>query len=268
MGLTQTLATSLSGLTATQTGLSIVAGNVANADTPGYVRKTLVQVPIGSGDAGIGVRVSAIQRTLDQYVQKQLRVENSGASYADLRAQFYSRLQSVYGDPGSDSSLEIGLQRFHQCVAGAVGEPGRQRGAQRGHQRGAAAGAKSQRHERRHPGAARRGRVRHFRRGRQGQRGDVPDRQAQPADRDFGRQQHRHRGHARPARFLHRPAVAADGHQRHQDRQRRQHLHQFRHAAGRQPGRADFLRSRSGTDDGDLAAGARTRRSARSARSS
>ena len=127
MGLTQTLATSLSGLTATQTGLSIVAGNVANADTPGYVRKTLVQVPIGSGDAGIGVRVSAIQRTLDQYVQKQLRVENSGASYADLRAQFYSRLQSSYGDPGSASSLESVYNSFNNALQAmsATGGTGR-----------------------------------------------------------------------------------------------------------------------------------------------
>lgn len=123
MGLTQTLATSLSGLTATQTGLSIVAGNVANADTPGYVRKTLVQVPIGSGDAGIGVRVSAIQRTLDQYVQKQLRVENSGASYADLRAQFYSRLQSIYGDPGSASSLESVYNGFTNALQALSASP-------------------------------------------------------------------------------------------------------------------------------------------------
>src|SRR6476646_73808 len=123
MGLTQTLATSLSGLTATQTGLSIVAGNVANADTPGYVRKTLVQVPIGSGDAGIGVRVSAIQRTLDQYVQKQLRVENSGASYADLRAHFYSRLQSIYGDPGSASSLESVYNGFTNALHALSASP-------------------------------------------------------------------------------------------------------------------------------------------------
>ena len=181
MGLTQTLATSLSGLTATQTGLSIVAGNVANADTPGYVRKTLVQVPIGSGDAGIGVRVSAIQRTLDQYVQKQLRVENSGASYADLRAQFYSRLQSIYGDPGSASSLESVYNGFTNALQALSASP----------DDSAARSAKSQCHQRRHPGAARRGRVRHFRRGQQSQRGDVADRQAQPADRDFGRQQHR-----------------------------------------------------------------------------
>ncbi len=116
MGLTQTLSTALSGLTATQTSLSIVAANVANADSPSYVRKAVVQVPIGGSDAGIGVRVSAVQRTLDQYVQRQLRVENSGAAYADLRAQFYSRLQSIFGDPGADGTLESVYNNFTNAL--------------------------------------------------------------------------------------------------------------------------------------------------------
>ena len=40
MSLTQALSTALSGLTVTQTSMSLVAGNVANAQTPGYERKT------------------------------------------------------------------------------------------------------------------------------------------------------------------------------------------------------------------------------------
>src|SRR5207302_842915 len=102
MSLSQALAAAISGLRASQTGLSIVAANVANAQTPGYVRKTPVQVTITAGDTGVAVRVASINRELDQFVQRQLRVESSGASYADLRAQFYDRLQGIYGTPGSD----------------------------------------------------------------------------------------------------------------------------------------------------------------------
>ena len=86
MSLSQALATAVSGLHAAQAGLSITAANVANAETPGYVRKTAVQVTTAAGDLGVGVRTAAISRELDQYVQRQLRVETSGASYADLRA--------------------------------------------------------------------------------------------------------------------------------------------------------------------------------------
>jgi len=106
MSLAQALATAVSGLRASQAGLAIVAGNVANAQTPGYVRKTMDQVATSAGNLGTSVRVAAINRELDEYIQRQLRTESSGGAYADLRARFYDRLQQVYGDPGSATTLE------------------------------------------------------------------------------------------------------------------------------------------------------------------
>src|ERR1041385_8888601 len=100
MSLSQALGAAVSGLRVTQSSLSLVAGNVANAGTPGYVRKTGVQLAIVAGDVGVGVRFTAINRELDQYAQRQLRVESSGGNYADVKADFYSRLQDIYGQPG------------------------------------------------------------------------------------------------------------------------------------------------------------------------
>src|SRR5271169_5447896 len=116
MSLTQALATSLSGLNATQTNLSIVAGNVANAQTPGYVALTANQVSTGSGDGGVGVDIASITRVLDQYIQTQLRSESSGGAYADLRSNFYQQLQQVYGQPGSDTSLDSVFNNFTSAV--------------------------------------------------------------------------------------------------------------------------------------------------------
>ncbi len=93
----------------------MVASNVANADTPGYTRKVVNQVSIGAGSS-IGVRVSDIQRQIDLYIQRQLRVENAGASYADTRAQMYSQLQEIYGQPGSDTSLESVYNSFTSAL--------------------------------------------------------------------------------------------------------------------------------------------------------
>jgi flagellar hook-associated protein 1 FlgK len=112
MSLTQALATAVTGLRAAQTGLSVTAGNVANAETPGYVRKTPVQIATAAGDFFVGVRVVAINRQLDFFVQQQMRIENSGASYATLRSQFYDRLQTLYGSPGADSALESIYNNF------------------------------------------------------------------------------------------------------------------------------------------------------------
>src|SRR3954467_10382188 len=123
MSLSQALATAVNGLRVTQTGMSIVSANVANAETPGYVRKTPVQVATSGGGFGTGVRVVAVNRELDQYVQRQMRVESSGASYADLRAQFYDRLQSVYGVPGGDSTLETVYNKFTAALQALTTSP-------------------------------------------------------------------------------------------------------------------------------------------------
>src|SRR4029079_17573777 len=117
------LNTSLSGLRATQAGLSLVGSNVANAQTPGYVRKTLVVAASTAGDNASSVRVIAVNREIDQYLQRQLRVESAGGAYADLRSEFYSRLQQIYGDPSSSSSLESVFNNFIGSVQSLVTSP-------------------------------------------------------------------------------------------------------------------------------------------------
>ena len=123
MSLAQALATAVSGLRTSQAGLTLVAANVANAQTPGYVRKTLGQVATGAGSVGLSVRVAAINRELDQYIQRQLRTEISGGAYADLRARFYERLQQIYGDPGSPNTLETVFNDFTAAVQALTASP-------------------------------------------------------------------------------------------------------------------------------------------------
>ena len=116
MSLTQALSAAISGLRANQAGLALVSANVANAGTPGYVRKTVSQVATAGNGTGISVNVTGVQRELDTYVQRQLRVENSGASYADTLAQAFSQLQDVYGTPGSDNTLESVYNSFTNAL--------------------------------------------------------------------------------------------------------------------------------------------------------
>jgi flagellar hook-associated protein 1 FlgK len=121
MSLSQALNTSLSGLRATQAGLSLIASNIANADAPGYVRKTLqLATTTASGNS---VRVIGINRELDEYLQRQLRVETSGGAYAELRSQFFQRLQAIYGEPGSDSALATVFDDFTSAVQSLVTSP-------------------------------------------------------------------------------------------------------------------------------------------------
>jgi flagellar hook-associated protein 1 len=117
------LSNAMSGLRTTQTALSITASNVSNAQTPGYVRKSVSYQATAAGDVGGGVRVVAINRELDLYLQRQLRVELSGAGYAETRASFYQRLQSIYGQPGSSSSLETLFNDFTNAIQSLITSP-------------------------------------------------------------------------------------------------------------------------------------------------
>lgn len=123
MSISEALATSLAGLRATQAGMSLIASNVANAQTPGYVRKSLELAQTTSGSDGSSVLVVGVNRELDQYLQQQLRVETSGGAYTDLRSQFYQSLQGIYGDPNSSTSLESVFNTFSGAVQSLVTSP-------------------------------------------------------------------------------------------------------------------------------------------------
>lgn len=129
MSLSSALSIAMSGLRANQAALSIVSGNVANANTPGYVAQTLVQDQIVTGGMGSGVRVIGVDRTLDAYVQSQLRTENAGGAYASQIAQVLGQLQNVYGTPGNDGTLEAAYNRFTsalQALSASSGNPAAQ----------------------------------------------------------------------------------------------------------------------------------------------
>ncbi len=106
------LATAMSGMRVTQAALSVVSSNVANAQTPGYVTQSVNQVETYSGGMGAGVQTAGINRQTNQYVLGQLRTETSGGSYADQISNILTQLQSVYGTPGGQSTLETALSNL------------------------------------------------------------------------------------------------------------------------------------------------------------
>jgi flagellar hook-associated protein 1 len=123
MGLSSALATAMSGLSANQAALSIISSNVANAQTPGYVNENPNQVEIASGTFGSTVETAGVTRELDLFVQKQLRTETSGSAYATQISNILGQLQSVYGTPGGDGTLETALDNFTTALQSLSSSP-------------------------------------------------------------------------------------------------------------------------------------------------
>src|SRR5438445_12246243 len=126
MGLSSALATAMSGLRANQASLSIISSNVANAQTPGYVTQNPNQIEVTSGGFGATVTTTGVNRQLDLFVQNQLRTETSGGAYADQISNILGQLQSVYGTPGGDGTLETVINNFTTALQALSSKPGNQ----------------------------------------------------------------------------------------------------------------------------------------------
>ena len=128
MSLSSALATAMAGLRVNQAALSIVSSNVANAQTPGYVTRTLDQIEIAgnSGDAGASVRDVGVGRQLDQFLQSQFRTETSGGAYADQMSNVLAQLQSLYGTPGGAGTLESAYNDFTSALQALSANSGTQ----------------------------------------------------------------------------------------------------------------------------------------------
>ena len=106
MSLNSALSIALSGLRVTNTGIDLAARNIANAHTPGYTSKT--QLPVANLNGGVvqGVTPGQIQRDVDIFLQQQLRTEVAIGAQVDVRADFLSRLDQMFGRPGDANALD------------------------------------------------------------------------------------------------------------------------------------------------------------------
>ncbi len=121
MGLSNVLSIAGSGLRVTQSSLDVVARNIANADTPGYTKKTAGQQNSIAGGLSFGVRETTITRTVDAFLQTQLRIETAALNDVEVRKEFLERLDKMFGEPGGANALDTLFndftQSFHELAA-------------------------------------------------------------------------------------------------------------------------------------------------------
>jgi flagellar hook-associated protein 1 FlgK len=112
MALSSALNNALAGLRFTSVATALTSANISNAPNPSYIRKSINPVQQFAGDQVSGIAVGAITREYDAFVQRQLVAEISNAGYASTRAQFLSRLDQMFGAPGSTRALDTVLNNL------------------------------------------------------------------------------------------------------------------------------------------------------------
>jgi flagellar hook-associated protein 1 FlgK len=115
-GLTSVLLAGLSGLRAAQTGVSIVSQNIANANTPGYVRTELTLAPRTQLGYGAGVDIKGVQRAADRFLATAGYITEAARGASSARADILSRAQSNFGDPASSTSMFAMLDEYWSAL--------------------------------------------------------------------------------------------------------------------------------------------------------
>jgi flagellar hook-associated protein 1 len=116
MSLEIALSNAVSGLTAAQANLSLVSGNVANAQTPGYSRETLPQTTQILDGSGSGVQTGVAQRVSDQVLTASVRSQNSITATANTLNTYFQQIQNLFGQVGDANSLPDTLNKFSSAL--------------------------------------------------------------------------------------------------------------------------------------------------------
>src|SRR5262249_49563511 len=107
-------------LQAMQIGLHVVGNNIANADTPGYVREQTLFTPapvqkIGNLTLGLGVEVAGITQSLDKFTEDRLRDVGGDRASAESQEKTYLDLESILGEL-SDTDVSTSMSNFFNSV--------------------------------------------------------------------------------------------------------------------------------------------------------
>ena len=114
-------------LFAAQTGLQVTGNNIANANTPGYLRQKVVFTPaptqlVGTLPLGMGVQVAGIIQQTDRFLTERLRSSISDLSQSEAQESTYLQLESILGELG-DTDLSTSFSRFFAAVHNVQNQP-------------------------------------------------------------------------------------------------------------------------------------------------
>jgi flagellar hook-associated protein 1 len=127
MSLFATIQTSANALQVSELGLQVVSNNVANANTPGYIRQDLVQstgpaVLVGGVLLGYGVKANGVVQKFDDFTASQLRDTLSNLESSKTLDDLYSQIESVFGEL-SDTDLSSKLSDFSGSIQDVLNQP-------------------------------------------------------------------------------------------------------------------------------------------------
>jgi flagellar hook-associated protein 1 FlgK len=123
MSLSSILSIANTGLLAAQTGIGAVSDNIANVNTPGYVRKIVDQSSVAVQGTGVGVSASGVTRAANTFLQNAGLSATAGAGAATVVSDTLNQAQALLGDPTSTTGYFSSLNQVFSDFAAAANDP-------------------------------------------------------------------------------------------------------------------------------------------------
>jgi flagellar hook-associated protein 1 FlgK len=123
LSLTSIMNIATSGLQTAQAQLRVTSDNIANVNTPGYVRKIADQSAAVTGGYGAGVDVARVRLATDRFLQAAGMSANADAARQGVRYELYDQIQTQFGDPSGDSGFFAEIDKLFSSYATLAESP-------------------------------------------------------------------------------------------------------------------------------------------------
>ncbi|MDA7951955.1 MAG: flagellar hook-associated protein FlgK [Pirellulaceae bacterium] len=127
MSLFSSIQVANNALRSAQIGLEVTGNNIANANTPGYLRQEMVLTPAqtqqnGNLLLGMGVHIEAIVQKSDAFLEERLRGAASELANGETQEETYVQLEQLIGEL-SDTDISSSMNRFFGSIHDILNEP-------------------------------------------------------------------------------------------------------------------------------------------------
>lgn len=114
-------------LRASQVGLQVVGQNIANANTPGYIReevnfKSAPTQRVGDLLLGLGVNVDGVVQKIDNFLEERLRGATSDSVNSATQKQTFEQLEGLIAELGT-TDLSTSLDNFFSSINEVLNQP-------------------------------------------------------------------------------------------------------------------------------------------------
>jgi flagellar hook-associated protein 1 FlgK len=127
-GITNVLEIAKGALVAQQKAMTVTGQNIANVNTPGYSRQTVLLQSIASPSSGkiqigMGVQINSVAQYVDQFINRTISQKMSSLNEDESKATILSQIETIFNE-ATDQGLSQLIDEFWSAWQDVANNPG------------------------------------------------------------------------------------------------------------------------------------------------